>query len=166
VWDREADQFATFMLSPEAKLPKATVLLIEDSPEVQRYLRILLELDHYRVEVADNGEAGLQRLRDGCTPAVVLLDMQMPGMDGLQTLQRLREIQPELKVVMCSAEDDPQLIRQAIRLGAQAYLVKPVQHLYLSAALDRCFRQSASQPTPAIEARVVTLPSTGLYRPN
>ena len=154
------------MLGPETKPPKATVLLIEDSPEVQRYLRLILELDHYRVETADNGEAGIQRLRDGCAPAVVLLDMQMPGMDGLQTLQRLREMQPELKVVMCSAEDDPQLIRQAILLGTQAYLVKPVQHLYLSAALDRCFRQSARQSAPAIEARVVTLPSNGLYRPN
>lgn len=141
-------------------------MLIEDSPEVQRYLRLLLEFDHYRVEVANNGEEGLQRLRDGCAPAVVLLDMQMPGMDGLQTLQHLRELQPELKVVMCSAEDDPQLIRQALLLGAQAYLVKPVQRLYLSAVLDRCLRQPTRQPAPTLGGRIVDLPATGLYRPN
>ena len=154
------------MLCPEARPPKATVLLIEDSPEVQRYLRLLLELEHYRVEVADSGEEGLQRLRDGCAPGVVLLDMQMPGMDGLQTLQRLREMQPGLQVIMCSAQDDPQLIRQAVLLGAQAYLVKPVQHLYLSAALDRCLRQPSTGPGPVLRSRDVTLPSTGISRPN
>lgn len=154
------------MLRPDPKQAKATVLLIEDSPEVQRYLRLLLELDHYRVEVADNGEQGIQRLRDGCTPGVVLLDMQMPGLDGLQTLQALRELQPKLKVIMCSAEDDPRLIQQAFVLGAQAYLVKPVQHLYLTAALDRCLRHPSYEPSPVLGARIVTFPSLGVFRPN
>lgn len=154
------------MLRPDTRQAKATVLLIEDSPEVQRYLRLLLELDHYRVEVADNGEQGIQRLRDGCSPAIVLLDMQMPGMDGLETLQRLRELQPTLQVIMCSAQDDPQLIQQAFVLGAQAYLVKPVQHLYLTAALDRCLRRPSQEPAAVIGARVVVFPSPSLFRPN
>lgn len=155
----------TTMLDAESNLPKATILVIEDSPEVQRYLRLVLEMDHYRVEIADNGEEGLERLRDGCAPSVVLLDMQMPGMDGLQTLQCLREFRPELKVIMCSSEDDPEIIRQAILLGAQAYLVKPVQHLYLSAALERCLaRHSPCQPDPL--APVVVLPWNVLHRAN
>ncbi len=126
------------MLNTETNQLRPTVLVIDDSPEVQRYLRLVLETDHYCVEVAENGEKGLEQLRRGHTPEIVLLDMQMPGMNGLETLRCLRELQPELKVVMCSSEDDPELVRQAMLLGARAYLVKPVQHLYLSAVLEHC----------------------------
>lgn len=153
------------MTCTESNPLRPTVLVIDDSPEVQRYLRLVLETDHYRVEVAANGENGLQRLRAGCTPSVVLLDMQMPGMDGLQTLRCLREIQPELKVIMCSSQDDPEIIRQAVLLGAHAYLVKPVRHLYLSAALERCLSgHSPTSPDPL--APVLTMPCDALNRPN
>ncbi len=103
-----------------------------------RYLRVLLELESYEVETASNGSEAVRRVREGCTPAVVLLDLQMPGMDGLKTLRRLLKLRPELKVIMCSGVDDPNKVRRAASLGAQAYLTKPVQHLYLSAALERC----------------------------
>jgi len=144
---------------------KGTVLVIEDCPEVQRYLRVMLELDHYHVEVAGNGEDGVRRIRDGCTPQVVLLDMQMPGINGLQTLQQLKELSPDVKVIMCSAEDDPAVIRDAIVRGAKAYLVKPIQHLYLTAAVERCLAPSAN-PSHAREVRVLTMPATHLSRTN
>jgi CheY-like chemotaxis protein len=131
---------------------KATVLVVDDSVEMRRYLGVLLELDSYRVETASSGHEALQTLRRGCAPQVVLLDLQMPSMDGLETLRRLREYHPQLKVIMCSAEDDPWKIAQATSLGAHAYLVKPIQHLYLSAAIERCLiegpaRRSA-EPMP------------------
>lgn len=148
-------------------MAKPTVLVIDDCPEVQRYLRFVLEIDHYRVVTANNGEEGLERMRDGCVPAVVLLDLQMPGLSGLETLQRLRQLQPELKVIMCSSEDDPEIIRQAMMLGAQAYLVKPVQHLYLSAALNRCLVPDSLDQCDARTARgVITMPLTQQYGPN
>jgi CheY-like chemotaxis protein len=131
------------MSGPERSQHRATVLVIEDCPEVQRYLRVLLELDCYHVEVASNGEEALRRMQQGCTPELVLLDMQMPGMDGLKTLRSLRDLQPGLKVIICSGEDHPDTIRQAILLGAQAYLVKPVPRLYLSAAVEGCLARRA-----------------------
>ncbi|MBV8052728.1 MAG: response regulator [Acidobacteriaceae bacterium] len=135
------------MFTSDCPRQRPTVLIIDDSPEVQRYLRLVLETDDYSVETADTGEKGLERVRGGCRPAVVLLDMQMPGMDGLQTLRCLREIEPELKVVMCSSEDDPKIVQQATLLGAQAYLVKPVRHLYLSAVLEQCLTGELSGQT-------------------
>jgi CheY-like chemotaxis protein len=75
----------------------------------------------------------------------VLLDLQMPGMDGLKTLRHLLKLQPDLKVIMCTGVEDPQVSRQATRLGARAYLTKPVKHLYLSAALEHCFELGASE---------------------
>jgi len=141
-------------------------LVVEDSVELQNYLRLLLELDRYKVEVAGNGEEALQRLRNGCAPRVVLLDMQMPGMDGLETLRILRQLHPAAKVIMCSGVDDPEKIRQAILLGAQAYLIKPVQHLYLSAAIERCLGQDSDEDNSTVSSRM-TPPSLQLvYRPN
>ncbi|MGH9498856.1 MAG: response regulator [Terriglobales bacterium] len=132
------------MTTTEFAPTRATVLVVEDSPELQNYLRFLLELDRYHVEIAGNGEEALQRLHNGCAPKVVLLDMQMPGMDGLETLRILRQLHPSAKVIMCSAVDDPDKIQRAISLGARAYLVKPVKHLYLSAAIERCLGQDAA----------------------
>src|SRR5712692_5971081 len=125
--------------------PKATILVVDDSPAMLRYLRVLLELDAYQVETASNGGEALRRVRDGCAPAIVLLDLQMPGLDGLKTLRRLLKLQPELKVIMCSGVDDPSEVRRAAMLGAQAYLIKPVQHLYLSAAIERCLGLSPAK---------------------
>jgi CheY-like chemotaxis protein len=144
---------------------RATVLVVEDCLELQNYLRLLLEVDRYHVEIAGNGEEALQRLRNGCTPRVVLLDMQMPGMDGLETLRILRQLHPAAKVIMCSAVDDPEKIRKAISLGAQAYLVKPVQHLYLSAAIERCLESDADERHGAV-TRTPALTPQIVYRTN
>lgn len=145
---------------------KATVLVVEDSLELRNYLRLLLELDRYQVEISGNGEEALQRIQNGCDPRVVLLDMEMPGMDGLETLRILRRLHPGAKVIMCSGVDDPDKIRQAFSLGAQAYLVKPVQHLYLSAAIERCLAQEASESDEGVSASVTTPALQLLYRPN
>jgi CheY-like chemotaxis protein len=126
------------MLSARVSRPKATILVVDDSLEMQRYLRFLLELDSYQVEIASDGTEALHLLREGFVPSIVLLDVQMPGMDGLKTLRRLLKLQPDLKVIMCSGVDDPSKMQQAALLGAQGYLTKPVQHLYLTAVLDRC----------------------------
>lgn len=147
------------MLSDRYSRAKATILVVDDSPEMQQYFRILLELDSYHVETASTGSEALQRLREGYVPAVVLLDVQMPGMDGLKTLRRLRKLWPELKVIICSGVDDPDKTRRAALLGAQAYLIKPVQHLYLTAAIERCLAAQATKPVNYYPgARVVTLP--------
>lgn len=135
---------------------KATVLVVDDSPEIQRYLRTLLELDSYRVETASGGFEALQFLRQGHAPEVVILDLQMPGIDGLETLRLLQEYQPKPKVIMCSGVEDPDKIREAVSLGAQAYLLKPIQHLYLSAAVERCLQEGQAK-------RSAELPGTQLF---
>ena len=154
------------MQTTEFNPTKATVLVVEDSLELQNYLRFLLELDRYQVEVAGNGQEALQRLYNGCTPRVVLLDMQMPGMDGLETLRILRQLHPAAKVIMCSGVDDPDKIRQALSLGAEAYLVKPVKHLYLSAAIERCLAQDADANHESLGSPMATPTLQLLSRPN
>ncbi len=133
-----------------------TILLVDDSPAMLKYFRTVLELYSYRVHVANNGLEALRRIRDGFIPDVVLLDLQMPHLDGMQTLKYLLKLRPGLKVIMCSALADPEKVQQARSLGAQAYLTKPVQHLYLTAALETCLHTPSNPKDTSSPVNLLT----------
>jgi two-component system, NtrC family, response regulator AtoC len=116
----------------------ANILVVDDEPSMLRYLQTLLEVDSYHVTTARSGVEALQRVRRGQTPDLVLLDLLMPELDGLQTLEELRHAQPGLKVVMLSCVTDTRKVTQAIKLGAQDYLTKPFQKAELDAVLTHC----------------------------
>jgi len=126
------------MLPQRLNSAKPIVLVVDDSSEMRRYLRVLLETESYLVETASSGREALDHVRRGSRPDVVLLDIQMPGMNGLSTLRHLLKLVPGLKVIMCSGVEDSRKIQRASSLGAQAFISKPVQPLYLSAAIERC----------------------------
>jgi len=111
-----------------------------------RYLRMLLEVDSYRVETVGSGFAAMERVQRNPAPDIVLLDLLMPQMDGMQTLEQLRQLRPGLKVIMLTCANDPRKAVQAIRLGAHDYLTKPFHKAELDAALKSCL---GTQPTPA-----------------
>jgi DNA-binding NtrC family response regulator len=116
----------------------ANILLVDDEPGMQRYIKTLLEVDDYKVETASTGEEALERVQKGLQPDLVLLDVLMPGIDGLQTLEQLREMRPGMKVVMLSCVSDTRKVVQAIRLGAHDYLTKPFQKAELDTVIDQC----------------------------
>src|SRR5690349_800991 len=114
------------------------ILLVDDEPGMLRYIRTLLEVDDYKVETASTGEEALQRVEKGLEPDMVLLDVLMPGIDGLQTLEQLRQMKPGVKVVMLSCVSDTRKVVQAMRLGAHDYLTKPFQKAELDAVIGQC----------------------------
>ncbi len=116
----------------------ANILLVDDEPGMLRYIRTLLEVDEYKVETASTGEEAVTRMQKGLRPDLVLLDLLMPGIDGLQTLEQLRKLQPGVKVVMLSCVNDTRKVVQAIRLGAHDYLTKPFQKNELDTVIDQC----------------------------
>jgi len=116
----------------------ANILLVDDEPGMLRYIRTLLEVDDYKVETASTGEEAVDRVQKGLQPDLVLLDLLMPGIDGLQTLEQLRQLQPSVKVVMLSCVNDTRKVVQAMRLGAHDYLTKPFQKAELDAVVDQC----------------------------
>ena len=116
---------------------KAKILLVDDEPGMLRYIRTLLEVDDHKVETATTGEEALEKVQKGLKPDLVLLDLLMPGIDGLQTLEQLRQAQPGIKVVMLSCVSDTRKVVQAIRMGAQDYLTKPFQKAELDAVIDQ-----------------------------
>ncbi len=105
--------------------PQPRVLMVEDHPDIADLYQLKLQLEGYRVAVASDGLAGLSLARS-LLPDLILLDIHMPQLDGLQVLAALREdaATDDLPVVICSEDDSPQLIKEAQRLGAVAYLVK------------------------------------------
>ena len=127
----------------------ANILLVDDEPGMLRYIRTLLEVDEYKVETASSGEEAVERVHKGLQPDLVLLDVLMPGIDGLQTLEQLRQLQPSVRVVMLSCVNDTRKVVQAMRLGAHDYLTKPFQKAELDVVIDQCL--GATQQTYAGE---------------
>jgi len=102
------------------------LLVVEDHPGIRDALRQFLELERYCVDTAENGEVGLQRLRADVPPCLILLDLEMPVMDGHQ-FRREQLADPQLAhvpVVVCSAIPLEEV--RAEELRAVAYLRKPV----------------------------------------
>ena len=119
------------------------ILIVDDEPSLRKYLQTSLELDSYQVSTAATGEEAVDKVRQK-PPDVVLLDLVMPGWDGLETLKRIRKASPLSRVVMISCVRDTRKVAQAMRLGAQDYLSKPIQKEEMDEVLRFCLQHSAS----------------------
>src|SRR5512142_152308 len=127
---------------------EVNVLVVDDEPSMLGYLRTTLELKSYRVATAASGAEALDAVIRGPVPDVVLLDLVMPALDGLETLERLQHLRPGLKVIMLSCVTATDKVVRAMRLGAQDYLTKPFRQSELEAALRRCQAQPAKAEEP------------------
>jgi DNA-binding NarL/FixJ family response regulator len=108
-----------------ASTPEIRVLVVDDAPDIRGLLKLVLELDsEFRVVAeAANGEEAV-RLTAELQPDLVVLDIAMPVMDGMDALRQLREVSPKTKVVMYSAYDSGWLAERARGFGAVAYIDK------------------------------------------
>ena len=125
------------------------ILLVDDEPSVLRYTKTVLEIDNYRVETAASGEEAIERMNSGSAPNLIILDLLMPGMDGLKTLENCKKIRPEQKVVMMSCVSDTGKVVQAIKLGASDYVTKPFQPPQLHGAIRRALDSSPANNAQA-----------------
>lgn len=102
---------------------KVRLLLVEDDPAIADVYAFPLRLDGYHVDIAADGEAALAAIQAEL-PAMMLLDIRLPKLDGLQVLERMREQGISLPVVVLSNHMDGETIRRARSLGAMEYLIK------------------------------------------
>ena len=105
-------------------VPSPVVLVIDDQPGIRRLLFEVLSEEGYDVAVAANGLEGLEKSRD-LKPALTLMDMKMPGMDGIETLRELKRAGRGDKVIMMTAYGELDLIHEARQIGAYDYITKP-----------------------------------------
>ena len=113
---------------------RATVMLIDDDDAARRMTKLIFEGQGLRVIEASSGEAALNTLEQE-KPHVILLDLTMPGMDGLMTLRKIKASHPTIPVVMVSARGESDTVREALRAGAYDYVTKPFSIDYLESTV-------------------------------
>lgn len=118
-------------------MPGGRVLVVDDERMARVYLSHLLEARGFRVEEADSGEVAIQQV-DRTAYDLVLLDMVLPGMDGLAVLDRILTIRPDQSVVIVTAYGTIESAVQAMKRGAYYYLTKPVDEATLDAVIRNC----------------------------
>lgn len=111
-----------------------TALVVDDDPEFRETLSAFLSVEGFNVAGAGNGLEALLYVKRQ-RPTVVLLDLMMPRLGGLDALKRIREFDPRIDVVILTAQDDDELRQQARSLGAIAFLTKPLDFEQLRAAI-------------------------------
>ncbi len=112
----------------------ARVLIVDDEPEAVELLQEFLGAKGYDVITAGDGAEALRKVMDE-RPHLILLDVRMPKMDGLEALRRIREIDKEVGVIMVTGVTEEEIGRQAMALGAFDYIVKPLDLPYLERSL-------------------------------
>ena len=103
-----------------------TVLIVDDDPTQRRLLQAAVERQGFRARLVDSGERALEEASDAKNGVdVVLLDLVMPGLSGMETLERLVERRPDLPVIVLTASGGIDTVVQAMRGGAVDFFVKP-----------------------------------------
>jgi len=131
----------------------ARIIVIEDQEDLAALYESSLSKEGYRVFKAYTGEEGVALFQDEGADAL-LLDMTLPEMNGLQVLQQIRGLNPNVPVVVVTGETSDDIRRSCERLGVHDYLSKPVHYDQLSAALRHAL---TDRKTATEEYQVVTL---------
>ena len=128
------------------------ILIIEDDPSIREVLEMLLQARGFQTITAENGETGLKRIEEK-DPDLVLLDLTLPGMDGLEVCRRIREIpgKAKLPVIMLTARSEESDVVVGLEMGAVDYVTKPFNNQMLIARIRAQLRrtkelETASQP--------------------
>ncbi len=136
------------------------ILLIDDEPDILRVLSMSLRADGYEVLTAENGEAGLA-VFDAQAPDIVLVDIRMPGIGGIEVLQEIKAKETLTEVIIITGHGDVDNAVEALKYGASDFINKPVRDETLAVALQRAgekltIRRQLQDHTLELEAKVAS----------
>ena len=143
----------------------ARLAVVDDDRNFTGFLSTFLKTRGYSVESYNSGRALLEGLKAGATPSVILLDVAMPDVDGLETLRAIRQQRPSSQVIMLSGRQTPATIIEAVRLGAADYVLKPgdaegMGEMALEAAIRNALeRESLSAEVARLSANAAEDPA-------
>jgi len=120
------------------------ILVVDDEPSIRKYLQTLLEVDGFDVEAVSSGREAIKRISDGMHPDFVILDVLMPGIDGLEVCRRLRAAGNGVPVLMLTARAEVDSRVAGLDAGADDYLPKPFALAELLARLRALLRRAAN----------------------
>ena len=106
------------------------LLIVDDEIEICDFLKSFFEERDFDVVTALNGQAALEQV-EKFKPSVVLLDIKMPGISGIQVLEEIKKKHPRIKVIMVTAIETRDKIEECLRLGSDNYITKPLSLEYL-----------------------------------
>ena len=120
---------------------KGKVLIVDDAPDTLEIIQKLLHYEGYAVTVASTGEEGIKKV-EAEKPEVVLMDINLPGMDGTEALRRIRGINPFQCVIMLTAFATVDNAIQALKEGASDFVKKPFENDHLIHIVNQCVEKS------------------------
>ena len=134
---------------------RAQIMVVDDAEGIRTYLKNLLSLQGYDVILAESGTEALDMLKGGAKPQVIILDIVMPGTDGIEVLRVLREKWPQIPAIMLSVVGKASTIVEAMNLGAADYLNKPFEEEELEIALNKVLeRETLKAETAELRERL------------
>jgi DNA-binding NtrC family response regulator len=116
------------------------ILIVDDEEGLREALAEKLRASGHEVETADSAESGLGRV-SRFAPSLVITDLRMPGMSGLELTEKLKELRPEIDVIVMTGHEEMSSAVDAMKVGAFDYLVKPVRLARVEDLVDRCLRE-------------------------
>lgn len=119
----------------------ASVLVVDDAVFMQMTIQRMLEANGHSVAgLASNGIEAIEKYAE-LKPDVVILDITMPEMNGIDALKRIKVFDKNARVIICSALPHPEKIAEAIELGAEEFIVKPFESVHLIGAIENIMRK-------------------------
>jgi DNA-binding NtrC family response regulator len=125
-------------------MTKETILIVDDEKDICEVLDISLSDLGYKVHTAGNGEEALQMF-EKVLPSIVLTDIRMPGMDGIELLRRIKEQHPETEVILITGHGNMDLAVKGLKLEATDFITKPIDDELLQIALLRAHERICSK---------------------
>jgi two-component system NtrC family response regulator len=123
-----------------------TILIVDDEKDFCTILSDSLSQDKYRVVTAFNGKTGLELAKKE-RPDLMLLDIKMPGMDGIEVLRKIKKMKKEIVVIMFTGYGTLETAREAMKLGAYDYVTKPVDLFLLKSLVEEVLEGASKSAT-------------------
>ncbi|QJB56121.1 response regulator [Pseudodesulfovibrio sp. zrk46] len=140
---------------------KEIILVIDDEQPTLKMFSLLLTAYGYEVITAENGQMGLDIFKEK-RPSVVLTDIKMPIMDGIEVLKEIKKVDSHAEVIVITGHGDMDLAIQALNLDATDFINKPVQREALEQALSRAAERLAIAKTEGSQVTVEELPESAM----
>ena len=126
------------------KIEDWKVLFIDDDQGIRKVMSVTLEDVGYNMLTAADGESGIELCREH-SPQIVITDIRMPGMDGIEVLKSIKETDPDKEVIVTTAYGEIEYAIQALQLGSSDFITKPINDDALHVALERAKKRYTTQ---------------------
>jgi len=127
-------------------MEERTLLVVDDQLGVRRLLAETFKDQGFRVELAANGPEALDKVKER-PPSLILLDMKMPGMNGLEVVRAIKQVYPDQAIIMMTAYGELEIVNEALQLGVRECITKPFDIHQLRDLVKRVLDETGSEPT-------------------